>query len=274
MDEYDHIARDRSQEVGENRSDQALAVGKRGAVPPPKKPAQSLPTDNKLIALLPEEEREKVLPELKFVELKKGQLLSSVDQPLEYVYFIVSGLGSVIITTPEGHKAEAGLFGFDGHVPTPAITGTALSLHEVAVQIEGAAYRIAYDRFRHYMECLPVFSQLMIRASEAFSVQLAYTAVSNAVHDVSERLARWLLMCHDRLPGNEIPLTHDALSLMLAVRRPSVTTSLHILEGNGLIRSERGLITIRNRTGLEEYAKDAYGKPEEEYRRLMQDIEQ
>jgi CRP-like cAMP-binding protein len=89
---------------------------------------------------------------------------------------------------------------------------------------------------------------------------------------VSERLARWLLMCHDRVQGNEIELTHEFLSLMLAVRRPSITTSLHILEGNGFIKAERGNITIRNRAALEEFAHDAYGKPEMAYRRLMKDL--
>jgi len=116
------------------------------------------------------------------------------------------------------------------------------------------------------------FNKLMVRSIEAFSVQLAYTAISNALHDVNERLARWLLMCHDRVSGNEIALTHEFISLMLAVRRPSVTTSLHILEGNRFITAERGSITIRNRAALEEFAHDAYGKPEEEYRRLMKDL--
>lgn len=112
----------------------------------------------------------------------------------------------------------------------------------------------------------------MIRSIEGFAVQLAYTAVSNAIHEVTERLARWLLMCHDRVPGNEITLTHEFLSMMLGVRRPSITTSLHILEGNGYIRAERANITIRNRAALEEFAQDAYGKPEREYRRLMKDL--
>jgi len=116
------------------------------------------------------------------------------------------------------------------------------------------------------------FSTIMIRLIEAFAVQLAYTAVSNAAHDVNERLARWILMCHDRVSGDELHLTHEFISLMLSVRRPSVTTSLHVLEGNGFIRAERGLITVRKRAALEDFARDAYGKPEEEYKRLMADL--
>ena len=129
-----------------------------------------------------------------------------------------------------------------------------------------------YGCFRGWMDHNRNFSKVMIRSIEAFSVQLSYTAISNAVHDVTERLARWLLMCHDRVPGDEIALTHEFISLMLAVRRPSVTTSLHILEGNGFIKSERSNIIMRNRPAMEEFAHDAYGKPEEEYRRLMKNL--
>jgi CRP-like cAMP-binding protein len=113
---------------------------------------------------------------------------------------------------------------------------------------------------------------VVTRSMEAFAVQLAYTAASNALHEVNERLARWILMCDDRASGNELPLTHEYISVMLAVRRPSVTTALHVLEGSGFIKSTRGVIAIRDRSGLEEYARDAYGKPEEEYRRLMKDL--
>lgn len=100
-------------------------------------------------------------------------------------------------------------------------------------------------------------------------MQTSYTALSNAVHPVDERLARWLLMCHDRVDGDELALTHEFLSLMLAVRRPSVTTALHVLEGNRFITAERGYITIRDRRRLEEFAGDAYGRPEAEYKRLI-----
>lgn len=93
--------------------------------------------------------------------------------------------------------------------------------------------------------------------------------MSNAVHPIDERLARWLLMCHDRTIGNEMALTHEFLSIMLAVRRPSVTTALHVLEGNGFIQAERGYITVRDRHGLEDFARDSYGRPDAEYRRLI-----
>ncbi|ACP21978.1 conserved hypothetical protein (plasmid) [Sinorhizobium fredii NGR234] len=227
------------------------------------------PLRNQLLALLPEADYLQIAGELEYVDLQRGALLANAGEPIEHVYFLTSGIGSLIASTPEGNRAEAGIFGSEGYVPTSAAMGVELSVHQVVMQIDGDAHRMEFSLFRYWMERNRNFARVMIRCIEAFSIQLTYTAISNAVHGVDERLARWLLMCHDRVPGNQIPLTHEFLSLMLAVRRPSVTTALHILEGNGFIRSLRGQIVIRNRADLEEFARDAYGKPEKEYQRLM-----
>jgi len=227
---------------------------------------------NKLLALLPEVDFDLLAPDLQHVVLARGTTIAVRGTAIKSIYFLTSGIGSVIVTTPEGHRAEAGVFGSDGYVPSTAIAGVVASSFDVGIQLDAEAYRMEYGVFRQRMEDNINLNKIMLRSIEAFAVQLAYTAVSNAVHDVNERLARWLLMCHDRTIGNEIPLTHEFISLMLAVRRPSVTTSLHILEGNGFIKATRGNITIWNRPALEEFARDAYGQPEEEYRRLMKDI--
>jgi CRP-like cAMP-binding protein len=227
---------------------------------------------NKLLAILPAADFQQVAVNLDYIDLPRGTSLAKVGKPIEHVYFLASGIGSLVATTPAGHRAEAGIFGFDGYVPTTAIAEVETSSHDVTMQVAGDAYRMDYGRFRASMDDNKNFSRVVIRSIEAFSVQLSHTAVSNAVHDVNLRLARWLLMCHDRVSGNEIGLTHDFIAVMLAVRRPSVTTSLHTLEGNGFIHSRRGMITIRNRSALEEFAYDAYGKPEAEYRRLMKDL--
>lgn len=227
---------------------------------------------NKLLAILPEKDAQQVAPLLDFVTLPRDTVLSVAGKPIDFVYFLTDGIGSVFVETPDGRHAEAGIFGYEGYIPTSAVADVALSTFSVNIQIQARGYRIAYGSFRKLMRENRNFSTVMIRAIEAFAVQLAYTAVSNAAHDVNERLARWILMCHDRVSGNELHLTHEFISLMLSVRRPSVTTSLHVLEGNGFIRSERGLITVRNRAALEDFARDAYGKPEEEYKQLMRDL--
>jgi len=228
---------------------------------------------NKILSLLPPADFEQLAPDLSHVLLPQGSVLATRHQPIDSIYFLTSGIGSVVVTTPDGHRAEAGLFGFDGYVPATAVTGGKTSCHDVNIQVAAEAYRIDYDLFRHRMDNSRNLTRLMTCAIEAFAVQLAYTAVSNAVHNINERLARWLLMCHDRMPGNEIVLTHEYISIMLAVRRPSVTTSLHMLAGHGFItNAERGVITIPNRRALEEFAHAAYGRPEEEFRRLMKEL--
>lgn len=226
---------------------------------------------NKLLSILPPVDFSLVSKHLEYVDLPRGTVLAKVGEPIDHVYFLASGIGSLVTTTPDGNSAEAGIFGYEGYVPTTAFAEAESSSHDVTMQLSGEAYRLDYANFRAAMDNRS-FSRVVIRSIEAFSVQLAQTAVSNAVHDVNERLARWLLMCHDRVSGNEIALTHEFIARMLAVRRPSVTTSLHVLEGNGFLRSQRGMITIKNRSALEEFAHDAYGKPEAEYRRLMKDL--
>lgn len=224
---------------------------------------------NKLLSLLPAEDFHQISSSLEEVSLPKGMKLAEAGERIEYIYFLTEGVGSVTIETPEGNRAEAGIFGPEGYIPSSGAAEVEISGHDAAMQIEGEALRMDYDAFRERMDKNPSFGKVMIRSMEAFTIQLAFTAGSNAIHDINTRLARWLLMCHDRVVGNEILLTHDYIALMLAVRRPSVTLALHTLEGKGMIRSNRGAVTIRSRQALEEFAHDAYGIPEAEYRRLM-----
>ncbi len=111
----------------------------------------------------------------------------------------------------------------------------------------------------------------MLRFAQSFLIQATHTAISNGSAKLEERLARWLLMAHDRIDGDELPLIHDFLALMLGVRRPGVTVAIHSLEGQGLIEAARGVIRVIDRKGLEEVANASYGTPEAEYERLMRE---
>lgn len=227
------------------------------------------PIQNKLLAILPPEDYEQFAAHLEYVDLPQGTPLGKRHEKIEHIYFLTSGMGSVVVSSPEGQKAEAGLFGREGFIPTSAAVGSELSVHDTGMQLNGTGFRIKFADLRMLQMENRNIALLMARAIEAFAAQLAYTALSNAVHDNTERLARWLLMSHDRSSDDEIHLTHEFMSLMLATRRSGVTTSLHVLEGNGFIRAQRGLITIRNRKAMEDFAHDAYGRAEEEYKRLM-----
>ncbi|MBY5461310.1 Crp/Fnr family transcriptional regulator [Rhizobium leguminosarum] len=218
---------------------------------------------------MPEQDFVALSAHLELVDLPRGTVVARRDERFEHVYFLESGIASVVATTPEGNQAEAGIFGFEGYVPTSAVAGVDSSTHHISIQWDGAAYRMRYENFRIAVEKNRSLWKVIIRSIGAFSVQLACTAICNAVHEVNERLARWLLMCHDRIHGDELPVTHDFLSMMLAVRRASVTSALHVPEGTGFIRAERGKVIIRNRQAMEEFAFDAYGIRESGYRRLM-----
>lgn len=224
---------------------------------------------NKLLQRLPKAELQHLSQFLEPVALDAGEQLAEADRPIEYVYFPESGVASIVSRTPEGHEAEAGLFGREGFGPVAPALGVDSAPLNVFVQIAGDGHRLHIEAFREHMAASPGLAQMLRSFAHVMSVQIACTALSNAVHQVDARLARLLLMCHDRGTGDEIVLTHEGLSLILAVRRPSVTTALHILEGHHFITAQRGHITIRNRDKLEEYAADTYGQPESEYRRLL-----
>lgn len=208
-------------------------------------------------------------PHLEPVELPRGQVLLEPGQPVEHAWFFECGIGSIIAVSPEGHKVEAGLFGRDAVAPAALILGIDTTPYQTLVQMPGHGHRIPAAAFGSAMAASPTLRGMMNRYLQTLNTQTSYTALSNALHQIDERCARWLLMVHDRVDGDDIQLTHEFLSLMLAVRRPSVTTALHVLEGNRLIRADRGWIQIRDRAGLEDFAGDAFGRPETEYARLI-----
>ncbi|WP_226951252.1 Crp/Fnr family transcriptional regulator [Rhizobium terrae] len=235
-------------------------------------PEHMFSIQNDLLRRLPPEELSLFSAHLKPIDLPKDFLIAPAGGSIEQIYFPDRGIASIVAISPEGNKAEAGLFGRDGFSPVQAAVGSDVSPHEIVMQVAGKGHRISVAAFREAMDISPLFAHILACYAQALATQVTFTALSNAAHNIDERLARWLLMCHDRIDGNELHLTHEYISLMLAVRRPSVTTSLHVLEGNHFIRSERGRIVIRNRAALEEFARDAYGKPEEEYERLLGEL--
>jgi CRP-like cAMP-binding protein len=227
---------------------------------------------NRLLARLPDHEIQNIAPALHPVDLPRGTVIVGVDRVIDHVYFLCRGIGSVVAVSADGLRGEAGMFGREGFSPTSAGVGGTISIHEVLIQISGSGFRMSLAAMHSLINQNPVFANLLARFIQSLVSQISFTAFCNANYQVGERLARWLLMCHDRMDGDEITLTHDFISLVLSVRRPSVTNAIHVLEGRKLILAERGRITIRDRKGLEDFAGGAYGKPEQEYRRLIGEI--
>ncbi|CUX24469.1 MULTISPECIES: Crp/Fnr family transcriptional regulator [Agrobacterium] len=224
---------------------------------------------NILLSLLPDDIRHEVTSVCRPIKLALGDVLISAGAPVERVFFLLSGIASVVVVNKSGRKIEAGIVGREGFVPTGAVAGAQTNLTEIVTQAPGGALFMDIRSFEELLARYRVFSDILVFALHVSRTQVEYTASSNATQSVTERLARWLLMCHDRVEGDHLPLTHDFLSTMLAVRRASVTDALHVLESHGFIRSERGRITIRNRQTLETYAHDLYGMPEEENNRMI-----
>lgn len=224
---------------------------------------------NRLLSILPIDEFARIAPALEPVDLARGEIIVGAHEAIERVYFLSSGIASVVTASKDGQRAEAGMVGREGFCPTSAGVGGAISVHEVLMQVPGQAYWMPLTFLSGVLPKNPVFANLLARFIQTFAVQISFTALCNANYQIDQRLARWLLMCHDRVDGEEITLTHDFVSLMLAVRRPSVTNAFHVLEGRKLVVAERGRVTVRDRKGLEAFAGGAYGDAEEEYRRLI-----
>lgn len=224
---------------------------------------------NRLLAALPPGDFALIRPRLEPVSLSQSEVIIQAHAPIEHIYFLEAGVTSVVTRTERGRRIEIGLVGRDGFAGVPVLLGTDRTPHETFMQIGGSALRLGTDAFRHVLEQSPALQKLLLRFVQVFHLQTAQTAACNGSHSVGRRLARWLLMCHDRVDGDELPLTHEFIAVMLAVRRPGVTEALQMLEAEQAIRAERRNIVVLDRRKLEVTAGDGYGVPEAEYERLI-----
>ena len=226
-------------------------------------------SQNRLLALLPADDLHRLQPDLEQVAWPRGFVFAEPDVPHDHVYFPTDGLASVIAVTPGKRRLEVGIYGRDGVGPPSIALGINRTPHQHFVQAEGEAWRIESGKLAAAMERMPALRAMIMRYVHVFMIQTGYTALSNGSGVIGERLARWLLMCRDRLHGDDFTITHEFLGIMLGVRRAGVTHAIHKLEGFGIIRATRGRIKIIDRARLEEMAGDSYGVPEAEYRRLI-----
>ena len=224
---------------------------------------------NRLLSILPADDFDRLRPELRRVSLEFKQVLEQPNQPIEYVYFLEPGVGSIVAVTASGQRLEVGIFGPEGMSGLAIVQGSDRSPHETFIQVPGEAIQISAAALKDAFEESASVRRLLLRYAQAFTIQVAYTALANGRYSIDERLARWLLMSHDRVDGDTFPITHEFLALMLGVRRAGVTTALQSLESQATIKALRGRIEILDREELVRCAGDSYGSPEAEYERLM-----
>ncbi|MEO6339460.1 MAG: Crp/Fnr family transcriptional regulator [Caulobacteraceae bacterium] len=224
---------------------------------------------NRLLAAMPSEAFEAVRTHLTPVPLPLRGVLAEADTPIPYVHFILDGIASTTVTTGTRRRLEVGLFGREGMSPNSILLGVDRTPYDTFMQVEGSALRAPIAALvQALQDCRPLRAFLLLYA-QVMLVQTAQTALANGAFKIEERTARWLLMCHDRIDGDVLPITHEFLGLMLGVRRSGVTDAVHVLEDQGIVRPRRGIIEIIDRAGLERVAGESYGTPETEYERLV-----
>lgn len=229
-------------------------------------PTLSPPTDvdgnpihNKILLNLPPAELKQLLPELELVQMKLHLLIYEAGQTIKSGYFVNQGLMSVLAVQPDGKSVEVGLIGPEGFAGVPLLVGYRSSSSRIVTQGDGSAYRWDGQSLRRLIPLCPQLEKQLHRFGQRMAMQTMQIAACNRLHDVEERLARWILMSRDRIPSDTLPLTQEFLAQMLGTRRASVTVAVGTLEKAGLIIGGRGRLTIVNRHKLEQAACDCYG---------------
>jgi CRP-like cAMP-binding protein len=232
-------------------------------------PSSATRPRNRLLAALSPADLNLLQPHLTPVVLKLREDLERPNRRIDDVYFIDSGIASVVAMQSRKERVEVGLIGCEGMSGTSIVLGSGSSPNSTYLQVAGDGQHISSAALRAAMEDSRTLHGLLLKYVQAFMVQTAHTAIANARANLDKRLARWVLMADDRVPGGALPLTHEFLSLMLGVRRAGVTEALHGLSGRRLIETSRGQVVVLNRKGIERIAGELYGTPEAEYRRLI-----
>jgi CRP-like cAMP-binding protein len=214
---------------------------------------------NKILLGLPKEESAAIFPRLEYLSLPTSTILNEVGEPIQYAFFLDEGLASVLSITSDGKSVEVGLSGREGFVGIPLAAGFHSSPTRVIMQVAGSGFRMAAKDFVGALRECPKLATGVQRFAQELALQSSQVAACNRLHEVDERLARWLLMSQDRLGGDLVPLTQEFLAHMLGTRRASVTVAAGMLQKAGLITYTRGEVKIESRTELEEAACECYG---------------
>jgi CRP-like cAMP-binding protein len=224
---------------------------------------------NQLLATLQPADLKALRPHFEAVPLELGRLLYKFGDPISHVHFVTSGLVSIVGANRDYRRIEVGMVGFEGLAGLDVVLGSECASSDALVQSEGTALRISAAALTACIAGSRRLHETLLRYAHVSIIQSHQTAIAAGCGKIEERLARGLLMWHDRIQDNELSATHEFLALLLGVRRQGVTVALHALEGRGWIRSTRKTVRIRDRAGLQGKAGGFYGVAEEAYRRAF-----
>ena len=209
-----------------------------------------------------------LVPALVARELPRGTVIELPGTPISHAHFIESGFMSVLLKVGR-YTSEVGLVGREGMLGVPALLGAPVSSYSALVREDARTFEVPVARLRDLVAERQSIGAVVLRSVQASVAQLAHTAFANARLNIPQRLARWILMAHDRIDGDTLQITHGVLSDALGVRRPGVTLALHELEGEQAIRSRPRALTILDRTKLESRCDGSYGPAERAYQALF-----
>jgi CRP-like cAMP-binding protein len=214
--------------------------------------------ENTILLGLAPQEHKAVSAKMRLVRLPTHTVLNEMDVPIEFGYFINSGLASILNVMSDGKSVEVGLCGFEGFIGLPLIVGFETSPTRTIMQVEGSGFQISARDLKELLPRCPQLEKSLNRYSQVLALQVTQVAACNRLHEVDERLARWLLMSEDRVGRPFFTLTQEFLAHMLGTRRASVTVAAGILQKAGLISYQRGQVTISDRARLEAAACECY----------------
>jgi CRP-like cAMP-binding protein len=224
---------------------------------------------NRLLAAMSADDFRLLAGSLRHVEMDLKQVLHEPDQPIDAVYFPETGTVSMFAPLEGGELLEVGMVGREGMVGLPVILGADSSSTGAIVQIPGTGWHVGAAAAKQAFDTSPTLRSLLLRYAQAYHVQIAQTAACNGHHLLEKRLARWLLLAHDRADGDELPLSQEFIAQMLGVRRAGVSVAAGILQKAGMISYAHGHITILDRPGLEAASCECYGTVQRQFERLL-----
>jgi CRP-like cAMP-binding protein len=213
---------------------------------------------NQILLSISDSDYSSLRPHLEYVSLPNHLVLHEAGGKLEFAYFPNRGLISLVVVMTNGKTAEAGIVGNEGFTGTLAAVGLTRSPLQAVVQITGDGFRIEVGALQNTLESAPHLQLMLSRYAAIRGMQVAQTAACNRLHDIEQRLARWLLMTQDRVDSGSLPITHDFLATMLGTDRPSVSLAAGVLQKKKLIEYTRGAVKIVNRKKLEASACECY----------------
>src|SRR5215471_16158581 len=216
------------------------------------------PARNRILRALPPQDRSRLIAGLRPAKLQLGDVIGEPGQRVGYMYFPTSAVVSSLYTTEDGQTAEMGLVGNDGVVGLSLFLGGDATSNQATVVVAGDALRLDASVLRKEFSAGGPLQSLLLRYTQSFITQISHIAVCNRLHAVEQRLCRWLLMCRDRVDGDDLEMTQEFIANVLGGRRETVTVAAGRLQDAGLIRYSRGHIAIVDRKGLEAAACECY----------------